>query len=391
MNRKSDKAMAVKKKDSDEQGIFRPFENLKSLLEKKSISVVSNPSPAPSPERRGESFLSPPALSGKGAGGLGYNIEQLEQRLFEKAMSGVKPISNQKYAEERIRPVKTKPRQDSPQDNFNALETLVKTTQALVIRTMEDYLRLKGYKFEFEVEESERFYYDLVPGFFRPFESLDSMLRRRQIYALPQYAPKKKKTYFANIESDEQAYQKAMQGVIPMVREKCFQPDKKEPEIQPSRSVDIESLRALENLVKYGYGFTIAHTSEYIEGSGCQTINPELIRRLHRGDFSIQAHLDLHGLDVEHAQEAFDKFLAESVLDSRRTILVVHGRGLSSPVKPVLKNKVCDWLTRGPWRKWVIAFSSARSCDGGAGATYILLRHKPLTKRFRKKHKGEQA
>ncbi len=133
MNRKSDKAMAVKKKDSDEQGIFRPFENLKSLLEKKSISVVSNPSPAPSPERRGESFLSPPALSGKGAGGLGYNIEQLEHRLFEKAMSGVKPISKEKYAEERIRPVKTKPRQDSPQDNFNALETLVKTTPKTIL------------------------------------------------------------------------------------------------------------------------------------------------------------------------------------------------------------------------------------------------------------------
>jgi DNA-nicking Smr family endonuclease len=35
-------------------------------------------------------------------------------------------------------------------------------------------------------------------------------------------------------------------------------------------------------------------------------------------------------------------------------------------------------------RKWVIAFSSARSCDGGAGATYVLLRQRPLTMRFRK-------
>jgi DNA-nicking Smr family endonuclease len=385
MNRKSDKAMAEKKKDSDEQGIFRPFENLKSLLEKKSVSVVSKKTDRYAP-------IIPTEIEEKKDAALVHlNIEKLEQRLFEKAMSGVKPISKEKYAEKKPRPVKPKHKQDSPQDNLNALETLVKTTQALVIRTMEDYLRLKGYKFEFEVEELERFYYDLVPGFFRPFEGLNSLLRRRQIYALPQYAPRKKKTYYSTVETDEQAYRKAMQGVTPIVREKCFQPDEKEPEIQPSRSVDIESLRALENLVKYGYGFTVSDTSEYIEGSGSQMINPELIRRLHRGDFSIQAHLDLHGLDVEHAQEAFDKFLAESVLGSRRTILVVHGRGLSSPIKPVLKNKVCDWLTRGPWRKWVIAFSSARSCDGGAGATYILLRHKPLTKRFRKKHKGDQA
>jgi hypothetical protein len=35
---------------------------------------------------------------------------------------------------------------------------------------------------------------------------------------------------------------------------------------------------------------------------------------------------------------------------------------------------VVRWLTRGPWRKWIIAYSSARSCDGGTGATYVLLR-----------------
>jgi DNA-nicking Smr family endonuclease len=38
---------------------------------------------------------------------------------------------------------------------------------------------------------------------------------------------------------------------------------------------------------------------------------------------------------------------------------------------PVLKGKVNSWL-----QQWddVLAFCSARQCDGGTGATYVLLR-----------------
>ena len=53
----------------------------------------------------------------------------------------------------------------------------------------------------------------------------------------------------------------------------------------------------------------------------------------------------------------------------------------------VLKSKVYQWLTSSPWNKWVVAFTSARLCDGGAGATYVVFRPRPLTKRLRKKRK----
>ncbi len=60
----------------------------------------------------------------------------------------------------------------------------------------------------------------------------------------------------------------------------------------------------------------------------------------------------------------------------------------SSPGEAILKNKVREWLSQGYWLKRVIAYASAQSYDGGAGATYVLLRHRPLTKRSRKPGAG---
>ena len=129
----------------------------------------------------------------------------------------------------------------------------------------------------------------------------------------------------------------------------------------------------------------VADTAEYVEGTG-YNVNRAITRRLHSGEFAIQDHIDLHGQTVESAQTLFDQFFNESIAAGKRMILIIHGRGLSSPADPVLKTKVIQWLSTGPWRKWVMAYASARLCDGGAGATYVLLRNRPATKRFKKKN-----
>ena len=185
--------------------------------------------------------------------------------------------------------------------------------------------------------------------------------------------------------TERQIFLDAMTGVTPLPRNERFTgPPRAKSPMDFDDDSDAVALEALEKLVRHGKGFIVAQTPEYIEGKS-DRVHPAILERLHRGDFSIQAHIDLHGLTVESAHEAFEKFLKTSILTGKQAVLVVHGRGLSSPVKPVLKTKVQEWLTSGPWRKWVIAFSSARHCDGGAGATYVLLRRRPLTKRFRKR------
>ena len=65
-------------------------------------------------------------------------------------------------------------------------------------------------------------------------------------------------------------------------------------------------------------------------------------------------------------------------------MLIVHGRGLNSKDQvPVLKTRLAQWLARGSWARLVLAFTSARPYDGGAGALYVLLR--------RQRHTGPRA
>lgn len=228
-------------------------------------------------------------------------------------------------------------------------------------------------------------------GIFRPFEDLKTLLKGRSFHL--------KKDCFSSVQRSSQsepdpaadftAFKEAMADVKKIRRDNCTEKSSLSPQPLSSQiKNESEILMQLERLIKHGTGFVVAHTPEYMEGKACN-ISPIVTERLHRGDFSIQGHVDLHGLSVNEAHQIFENFLRESIACGKRMVLVIHGRGLSSPAEPILKTKIYEWLTGGPWRKWVIAFSSARWCDGGAGATYVLLRQRPLTKRFRKKRKPE--
>lgn len=100
-------------------------------------------------------------------------------------------------------------------------------------------------------------------------------------------------------------------------------------------------------------------------------IGSEVAVRLRKGHWSIQAHLDLHGLRSDGARERLGAFLREATQAGLRCVRVVHGKGHGSPGKtPVLKKKVHAWLVQ---KNEVLAFVQARPADGGAGAVVVLL------------------
>jgi DNA-nicking Smr family endonuclease len=217
---------------------------------------------------------------------------------------------------------------------------------------------------------------------FKSFEDLKVLLKTKSLPPRRDKDPGCREIELSP-ELEEKLFKKAMEGVRPISKdnyvERIFQMEVVE---SPKNKDEAEALKKLTDLVKYGTGFNVSDTPEYIEGTG-YNVPLYVARRLHQGDFSIQAYVDLHGLRVEDAKEVFEEFLDWAVTTGKRGVLIIHGRGLSSPSEPILKNKVKEWLARGPWRKWVVAYSSARKCDGGAGATYVLLRERPVSKRLK--------
>jgi len=101
-------------------------------------------------------------------------------------------------------------------------------------------------------------------------------------------------------------------------------------------------------------------------------VGPDVLRKLRRGEWVIQDHLDLHGARVDEARERLAHFLRDAVKRGLRCVRIVHGKGLGSKDKlPVLKGKARVWLAQ---RDEVIAFCQARPAEGGSGAMVVLLR-----------------
>jgi DNA-nicking Smr family endonuclease len=100
-------------------------------------------------------------------------------------------------------------------------------------------------------------------------------------------------------------------------------------------------------------------------------VSETVLRRLRRGQYRIDAEIDLHGLTVNDAAIQLGTFLRETRARQLRCIRVIHGKGLRSGTRgPVLKNTVNALLRR---TDAVLAFASARPVAGGTGATLVLL------------------
>jgi DNA-nicking Smr family endonuclease len=96
------------------------------------------------------------------------------------------------------------------------------------------------------------------------------------------------------------------------------------------------------------------------------------IRKLRRGHWKIQDHLDLHGHTAAEARILTAAFLAHALRNGLRCVRIVHGKGLSSPNRePVLKKKLSGWLAQ---RDEVLAYCQAPQTEGGGGAVLVLLR-----------------
>lgn len=120
--------------------------------------------------------------------------------------------------------------------------------------------------------------------------------------------------------------------------------------------------------------FAISASDEYLEGSAVG-LDPLVMNRLREGQFSPEAHLDLHGLNADQAFEALQDFMRQCWFKGLRTALIVTGRGHNSPGgMSILRHKLPYWLTHEPFKRVVLAFCTAKPHDGGPGSIYVLMR-----------------
>jgi len=192
--------------------------------------------------------------------------------------------------------------------------------------------------------------------------------------------------------SEEDLFRREMANVRPLAEEPARVA--KDPPARSSREIvdaEAEVLAELSDLVTGIGPFDITNTAEYLEGAVIG-LDPRLVRRLRAGEFAYQRHLDLHGLTAEEARRAVDDFLANAYRRGQRCVLIIHGRGLNSEGhNPVLKKRLAGWLAHGAHARLVLAFTSARACDGGAGALYVLLRRQRQPKKPMRVTEGSKA
>jgi len=189
-------------------------------------------------------------------------------------------------------------------------------------------------------------------------------------------------------ETESALFTKAMEGVMPIPNDRVTPEPMDQASIahqvrEHANRQDKEVMDTLHALVSGKSRFDNTCTEDYLAGHVI-SLDPRVLRQLKSGELTIQAHLDLHGHIKEEAKTALINFIQNCHAMGYRSLLVIHGRGLKSDTGPVLKEGVVRWLTTGTLSHLVLAFCSARPCDGGTGALYVLLKKRPVKSKWKR-------
>ncbi|MEP2703688.1 MAG: Smr/MutS family protein [Roseibium sp.] len=102
-------------------------------------------------------------------------------------------------------------------------------------------------------------------------------------------------------------------------------------------------------------------------------------KKLVRGNKSIDARIDLHGLTQHRAHDRLLGFLYEAQARGHKIVLVITGKG-GGPERAymdergILRRMVPQWLAMPDLRQVVIGYEEAHASHGGGGALYVRIR-----------------
>ncbi len=170
-------------------------------------------------------------------------------------------------------------------------------------------------------------------------------------------------------DDDIDLFRRAVDGARPLEIEERAASGSRKPK-PVARFAREDERRALDESLEADIDSTEENNGEALHFRR-PSVGRRTMRKLARGNFSVQAEIDLHGMTVAEAKPRLADFIEHSARSGRLCVRVVHGKGKGSGSRgPVLKQNVNRWL-----RRWdpVLAFVSTRQVDGGTGAVYVLL------------------
>ena len=103
-------------------------------------------------------------------------------------------------------------------------------------------------------------------------------------------------------------------------------------------------------------------------------ISRERLKRLGAGRPPIERTFDLHGMTRDEALAMLEQGFDQAISAGVRVICIIHGRGLHSQGRAVLKEAVYHWLRQGSLAHRVLAVIPQPG--SGGGACLLLLRRK---------------
>ncbi len=213
---------------------------------------------------------------------------------------------------------------------------------------------------------------------FRPFKNLKKTIET----AKPVPVPPESAAKASPCPDDEELFRLEMKDVREIEEFRRMPvPRRRHVPVTGREDADRETLKTLEEISKGRRPIRLSDTQEYVEWVNPAYGSAAIAKKLHEGRFAVQEFIDLHGYTVDEAETQIDGFLRDARIHGLHCVKIIHGRGLKSPQGPVLKEALIGWLS-GRHRKNIISFVTARQCDGGLGALYVLLSRRPV----RKKH-----
>lgn len=171
-------------------------------------------------------------------------------------------------------------------------------------------------------------------------------------------------------EEDRAVWEETVAGIRPLPKTD-LPVENKSPKRQPRNKIQTVPLRIYRHEVGLGSASDIDHNT---------------MRRFKRGQFPVEAVLDLHGYNENQAFEAVHQFMTQAYLSGKRCVIIVTGKGQSHAdedifaPRGVLKNRVPQWLQSDDLRQMILSYIHPSAQMGGEGALYILLRRRRVTK-----------